>query len=300
MRLLERTCNANGDLRLTRDLIGDKIPPYAILSHTWWSDADEVTFQDLSGDGRAAQAKAGYEKLRFCAEQASRDGLRFCWVDTCCIDKSNKAELDEAINSMFKWYRDAARCYVYLSDVSVPGDLAASRWFTKGWTLQELLAPRSVEFFTRGGTRLGDKRSLERQIHKITGIPVPALQGVPLSQFDIQERFAWAETRQTMREEDGAYCLLGVFGVFIPLIYGEGRENAGRRLRKAIDEAQWLPTQKHQRARDSPQLARNLTLCKSNTHVQPKNHQYIAHSKQGPYQADSLAARRPSGDSTPS
>jgi hypothetical protein len=243
MRLLERTCNVNGDLTLTRDLIGDKIPPYAILSHTWWSDADEVTFQDLSGDGRAARAKAGHEKLRFCAEQASRDGLRFCWVDTCCIDKSNKAELDEAINSMFRWYRDAARCYVYLSDVSGLGDLAASRWFTRGWTLQELLAPRSVEFFARGGTRLGDKRSLEGQVHDITGIPVPALQGVPLSQFDIEERFAWAEKRQTTREEDGAYCLLGVFGVFIPLIYGEGRESAARRLRKAIDEAQWLPTQ---------------------------------------------------------
>ena len=151
---------------------------------------------------------------------------------------------------MFRWYRNAARCYVYLSDVSttsneqqlaqqqspVESAFQASRWFTRGWTLQELIAPTSVEFFTREGTRLGDKKSLEQQIHKITGIPIPALRGTPLSQFDIDERFTWANTRETTREEDWSYCLLGIFDVFIPLIYGEGKKHAVWRLKKAINE----------------------------------------------------------------
>jgi tetratricopeptide (TPR) repeat protein len=246
MRLLERS--RDGELSLTEDLIGDNIPLYAILSHTWGPSTEEVTFEDLvDGTGKD---KAGYDKIRFCEEQARCDGLRYFWVDTCCINKSNNNELSEAINSMFRWYRDAARCYVYLSDISTTGReqngeqseplwepaFRASRWFTRGWTLQELIAPKSVEFFTRGGQRLGDKISLEQQIHKITGIAVLALQGTPLSQFEVDERLKWAETRQTTREEDCAYCLLGIFGVFMPLIYGEGRDNAIRRLRKEIDE----------------------------------------------------------------
>jgi hypothetical protein len=197
------------------------------------------------------EQKIGYKKIRFCAEQAKRDGIRFFWVDTCCIDKSNNNELSEAINSMFRYYRNAFRCYVYLSDVPATGhegncqksELAwesafrASRWFTRGWTLQELLAPGSVEFFAKDGRRLGDKRSLEQQIHEITGIASAALQGNNLSQFHVEERLKWAETRYTTREEDWAYCLLGIFGVFMPLIYGEGKANAVRRLKKEIADA---------------------------------------------------------------
>jgi hypothetical protein len=251
MRLLQR--GHDGEFSLTKDLVGDNIPPYAILSHTWGPDTEEVTFEDLvdgTGKDKAGKDKAGYDKIRFCAEQARRDGLQYFWVDTCCINKSNNNELSEAINSMFRWYHDAARCYVYLSNFSITGReqnseqsellwesaFRASRWFTRGWTLQELLAPASVEFFTREGRRLGDKRSLEQQIHEITGIAIPALRGTPLSQFEVDERLKWAETRQTTRAEDWAYCLLGIFGVFMPLIYGEGRENAIRRLRKEIDE----------------------------------------------------------------
>jgi hypothetical protein len=113
----------------------------------------------------------------------------------------------------------------------------ASRWFTRGWTLQELLAPVSVEFFTKGGQRLGDKGTLEQEIHEITGIAVPALRRRALSEFDVEERFRWAQTRQTTREEDWAYSLLGIFGVFMPLLYGEGKANAVRRLRKEISDA---------------------------------------------------------------
>ena len=238
MRLLK--WDDDGEFSLTMPLVGDNVPPYAILSHTWGPDAEEVTFTDLAN--RTGKDKEGYRKIWFCAKQARYDGLQFFWVDTCCIDKSNNNELSEAINSMFRWYHDAARCYVYLSHLSITAqsesDFRASRWFTRGWTLQELLAPTSVEFFTQEGQRIGDKRSLEQQIHEITGIAIPALRGVPLSQFEVDERFKWIETRQTTRDEDMAYCLLGIFDVFMPLIYGEGKENAIRRLRKEITDRQ--------------------------------------------------------------
>ena len=246
MHLLER--NNAGDFSLTKDIVcDDEIPPYAILSHTW-REGEEVTFKDLiDGTGKD---KTGYDKILFCREQAKCDGLQYFWVDTCCIDKSSSAELQEAINSMFCWYQNAAKCYVYLSDVSTTKRKASdkfsectwepafrvSRWFTRGWTLQELLAPGSVEFFSRERRRLGDKRDLERQIHEITGIAIPALRGTPLSQFDVDERFKWAENRQTTRKEDEAYSLLGIFDIHMPLIYGEGREKAFIRLKKKIDK----------------------------------------------------------------
>lgn len=243
MRLLR--VDENGDFStLTDDKVSD-IPPYAILSHTWGEDNQEVNFKDLTVGPRTA--KDGYRKLKFCAKRASRDGLRFIWVDTCCIDKSNNTELSEAINSMFRWYQRAVKCYVYLPDVRTDGDpsnsvqlwepqFRKSRWFTRGWTLQELIAPSSVEFFGRSGGRLGDKSSLEPQLHEITGISVQALRGTALSEFPVGERMSWAETRQTKREEDKAYSLLGIFDIYIPLIYGEGQNSAFKRLQEQIDK----------------------------------------------------------------
>jgi len=152
MRLVE--CKDQRDFSLVEHI--DNIPRYAILSHTWAADSDEVTFKDLmEGTGKN---KAGYDKIRFCAKQAASDSLQYFWVDTCCIDKSSSAELTEAINSMFRWYRNATKCYVYLSDVPAREhdasdhnspltwevSLMRSRWFTRGWTLQELIAPASV------------------------------------------------------------------------------------------------------------------------------------------------------------
>jgi hypothetical protein len=247
MRLLE--CNSAGELSLTKDFVGDNVPRYAILSHTWGADTEEVTFKDLM-DG-TGEGKPGYEKIRFCGEQAKRDGLQYVWVDTCCIDKSNNNELSEAINSMFRWYRDATKCYVYLSDVSRPAldithefnqrtwesDFWKSRWFTRGWTLQELLAPTSVEFFSKEGEKIGDKKSLERHIGEVTGIPAKALRGNPLSGFAIAERISWQDSRETTRKEDKAYSLLGICDVHMPLIYGEGRDSAFKRLREEIDKA---------------------------------------------------------------
>jgi hypothetical protein len=239
MRLLR--CDGDSDFSLV-EFFKSTIPKYAILSHTW--EEDEVTFEDLQK--RTSTKKAGYEKIRFCAEQANRDGLQYFWVDTCCIDKSNRAELTEAINSMFRWYRMSTKCYVYLSDVSTTAvntdeltwELAfrRSRWFTRGWTLQELIAPISIDFFCRDLKWIGSKSSLEQQIHEITGIPKSALQGASLAQFNDKERFSWIQPRQTTVEEDKAYSLLGIFDVQMPLRYGEGMANAFKRLEEEIDK----------------------------------------------------------------
>jgi Heterokaryon incompatibility protein (HET) len=244
MRLLK--VNKDGSFSLV-SFLEEKAPSFAILSHTWSTEADdEVKLQDIK-DGTCAN-KTGFQKLLFCSKQAKHDGLQYFWVDTCCIDQTNHVELSEAINTMFRWYQKAAKCYVYLSDVSLyaqegkihPGWESAlhnSRWFTRGWTLQELLAPKIVEFFSRDGIQLGDKHSLERQITEITRIPLDALRGDRPSKFSVEERFLWAKERQTTKEEDKAYCLLGIFGIFLPLIYGEGQSNAMRRLRKEIRES---------------------------------------------------------------
>jgi hypothetical protein len=143
MRLLQLE---DGDEFSLVEYVGKNIPRYTVLSHTWGADDEEDTFKDLV-DG-AGKSKAGYKKICFCGKQAANNGLQFFWVDTCCINKSSSAEVIEAINSMFRWYQNAARCYVYLSDVSV-SDLVRddtfsqrwkpafkrSRWFTCGWTL---------------------------------------------------------------------------------------------------------------------------------------------------------------------
>jgi Tol biopolymer transport system component len=230
----------------------DKIPPYAILSHTWGTAKDEVAYRDMV-EGTAGN-KPGFKKLTFCGTQAKTDGLHYFWVDSCCIDKSNINELTTAINSMFRWYQNAKRCYVYLSDVSVrtqdgrshhiewESAFRSSRWFTRGWTLQELLAPDIVVFYSQDRVRLGDKKSLRQNIADITGIAVEALQGQRLSDFSIEERFLWVEKRQTTEEEDKAYCLLGIFDVFLPLIYGEGQWSALRRLNKEIRESGSIET----------------------------------------------------------
>jgi len=243
MRLLRRCDTGEFSLTQFRD---EAIPPYAILSHTWGADTEEVTFDDLTnGTGKD---KPGYEKIRFCGEQAALDGLEYCWIDTSCIDKTNKAELSRSINSMYRWYRNAARCYVYLPDVSTTkkrkgeedsrdiweSEFRRSRWFTRGWTLQELLAPASVEFFSSDRRRLGDRRSLEQLIHMATNIPRRALEGNPLSEFSVSERMKWIEHRETKLEEDRAYSLLGIFGVHISLLYGEGKVDAFKRLHEEI------------------------------------------------------------------
>jgi hypothetical protein len=168
---------------------------------------------------------------------------------------------------MFRWYQRASKCYVYLPDVSVPDEITdaetfriawqeafrRSRWFTRGWTLQELLAPPSVEFFCKQGKRLGSRVSLEQEIHEITRIPVAALRSQNLSEFSVEDRMSWAVTRSTTREEDKVYCLLGIFGVFLSLIYGEGEAYATLRLREEIQKRQ------EGRGSDNPRNPRGMS-----------------------------------------
>ncbi|ETS85275.1 hypothetical protein PFICI_03300 [Pestalotiopsis fici W106-1] len=257
--------------KFTSDSCSD-IPPYAILSHTWGTD--EIKFADIiesEGEG-TWQNRAAYRKIKFCADQARQHGLQHFWIDTCCVDKLAYVELQNAINSMFRWYRDASRCYVYLDDVSkqespmphtkreaAPWEIAFrnSRWFTRGWTLQELLAPKKVDFYSREGIWIGDKQSLESLICDITHIPARALRGTPLCKFSLSERESWIRNRRTKYEEDMAYSLLGIFDVYLPLIYGEGKTNAMRRLREEIEKT------KFQKGEIVPRRIRNNMLERS-------------------------------------
>lgn len=246
MRLLKRFLR--DDFQLV-SFNNDDVPPYAILSHTW-TEGQEVTYNELVAGTR--KDKSGYDKIRFCGRRAEADSLQYFWVDTCCIDKSTSDELSAAINSMFRWYQRASKCYVYLSDVVVPEEVAdaealritwaeafrRSRWFTRGWTLQELLAPPCVEFFSKNSKRLGSRISLEQEIYEITKIATEALRGQSLAEFSVEERMSWAAQRTMTWKEDKVYCLLGIFGVFLSLIYGEGEAYATLRLREEIERRQ--------------------------------------------------------------
>ncbi|KAM3416093.1 hypothetical protein BST61_g9574 [Cercospora zeina] len=257
MRLL--SLDENGELSLRTYEEGNR-PPYAILSHTWDTEEEqEVTYHDLiNGRGRN---KRGRDKIMFCAEQAWNDDLKHFWVDSCCIDKTSSAELTESLNSMFRWYQRASKCYVYLSDVDMMlGDSNAStlcswkqafqqsRWFTRGWTLQELIAPELVEFWSRDRYMLGSKIDLFDAIHERAGIPLRALEGAPMSSFSVNERFRWAAPRVTKKIEDNVYCLLGIFEVHMPPIYGEGSHHASERLKRAIHDRLRLTPQDYSNA----------------------------------------------------
>ncbi|OCK73943.1 HET-domain-containing protein [Lepidopterella palustris CBS 459.81] len=178
----------------------------------------------------------GLDKIRKTCRRAKADGHQYVWIDTCCIDKSSSAELSEAINSMFSWYQNSKVCYAYLEDVeasSFEDSLPSSRWFTRGWTLQELIAPEFVVFVDKYFDEFGTKQSMASTISEITGIHKEVLQSKHPVQMSIAQRMSWAAKRQTTRIEDQAYCLLGIFDVHMPLLYGEG-ENAFRRLQEEI------------------------------------------------------------------
>lgn len=214
--------------------VSSTVPPYAILSHTWGDE--EVTFRDMSSGSMAALTrKEGYAKIRETCRLAHDQGLENVWIDTCCIDKSSSAELSESINSMFKWYEHAAVCYVFLSDFfSDKMQLGECRWWTRGWTLQELLAPDNLIFYDAEWRPVGSKQSLVTQISEITRIEELIIRDKRhISRCSVSRRMSWAACRQTTRIEDEAYCLLGIFSINMPLLYGEGRM-AFRRLQEEI------------------------------------------------------------------
>lgn len=211
--------------------IGDAVPPYAILSHRWGAAADEVTFQDLNGgNSTLARQKKGYYKVEACCAQALKDGLTYAWIDTCCIDKSSSAELSEAINSMYRWYSSAQVCYAYLEDVPSDQDprvtdslFRKSTWFTRGWTLQELIAPAVVLFFAGNWAPIESKSVLGDVIEEITNVGREVLMDRDkLYSTCVAQKMSWASQRRTTRLEDEAYSLIGLFGVNMPTLYGEG------------------------------------------------------------------------------
>lgn len=223
-----------GQLSLV-EFTGTHIPRYAILSHTWGHDSEEVTYNDIIHN--TGHDKIGYRKISFCGIQALKDGLQYFWVDTCCIDKRSSAELTESINSMFQWYERAAVCYVTLEDLD-PGcvlarELEHCRWFERGWTLQELLAPKHVQFYDNTWSYIGNRVSLLGLISQITGIATEFIGSDTLVSASVATKMSWASQRETTRIEDRAYSLLGIFDVNMPLIYGEGTK-AFRRLQEEV------------------------------------------------------------------
>ncbi|THU90993.1 HET-domain-containing protein [Dendrothele bispora CBS 962.96] len=214
------------------------IPPYAILSHTW--EKEEVSFQDIQ-DLNVAKGKKGWKKVQSACAYARRYKFDWIWIDTCCIDKSSSAELSEAINSMYPYYRGARVCYAYLCDASSeedPRDVRSgfkrSRWFERGWTLQELIAPRYVVILDKDWKEIGTRWSLGDAISAITSIPVQVFKHGDIEKFSIAQKMSWAASRKTTRPEDMAYCLMGIFGVNMSPIYGEGGEKAFMRLQQEI------------------------------------------------------------------
>jgi hypothetical protein len=275
MRLL------NVKTRRLEEFYGDEMPLYAILSHTW--GREEVTFQDLANDDH--KQKHGYRKIDGCCQAAHEQRISYVWVDTCCIDKSSSAELSEAINSMFMWYKASKVCFIYLEDVPTGLDpfspdsaFRKSRWWTRGWTLQELLAPQHMIFFNSTWERVfspemdqglftrvdlpgrfEEEPDLEMRrppkrpevrlqtileqmryglITEITGIPKTVLvKTLPLSKVSAACKFSWAALRLTTRVEDKAYCLMGLLGVNMPLLYGEGDDAFVRLQEKVINSS---------------------------------------------------------------
>ncbi|KAL7943509.1 ankyrin repeat-containing domain protein [Trichoderma barbatum] len=228
MRLLHTKELDTGGFEL-KEFGEHNVPLYAILSHTWGEE--EVTFQDMTL-GRFANKK-GYDKIRGCCSLARANGYDYAWVDTCCIDKTSSSELSEAINSMYQWYVEADVCYGFLADVPSKVAFSESRWFTRGWTLQELIAPETMIFLDDEWNELGTRESLKQEIFKRTGIPISVLSGSSLESVSIAQKMSWAASRNTSRSEDRAYCLMGIFGINMPLLYGEG-ERAFMRLQEEI------------------------------------------------------------------
>lgn len=203
-----------------------QVPKYAILSHRWGDD--EVTLQDFR-KGRKRDSQ-GYAKIRQCCDLADGRGFQWVWIDTCCIDKKSSAELSEAINSMYHWYHNAGECYAYLCDVvwDIQNEGASKKkfmeslWFTRGWTLQELLAPSTVIFLDGQWRAFGTRGMLSNQISIATGIKQEHLDN--WSGVCIATKMSWVSERETSRVEDLAYCMLGLFDVNMPLLYGEGKK----------------------------------------------------------------------------
>ncbi|KAF9473420.1 hypothetical protein BDN70DRAFT_885840 [Pholiota conissans] len=214
---------------------------YAILSHTWLrSKPGDLTYEDWN-NGSCDVAHPGYRKLvRFCKAAAENHKVTFGWMDTVCIDKSSSSELDESIRSMYKWYEGSSVCITYLAETTSVEDMQTDTWFTRGWTLQELLAPEILKFYDRNWvqltTSLNDKHDIviRKKIQLATSINEKELSADSLEFFPISRKMEWAAKRQVTRSEDVAYSLMGIFDISMTIAYGEGGTNAFARLVREI------------------------------------------------------------------
>ncbi|KAF9483345.1 hypothetical protein BDN70DRAFT_329371 [Pholiota conissans] len=210
---------------------------YAILSHTWLQSSSEVTYNNWKNGDDLDLSHEGYRKLvNFCRIAEAEYNVTFGWMDTVCINKSSSSELDESIRSMYKWYEDATICITYLADSSSIDDMANDRWFTRGWTLQELFAPKYLNFYSCDWQRVetdttwNDKEcyDIQQVITSATGITRNHMDYPKLA--SISTKMRWAAKRQVTRAEDASYSLMGLFGVSMSIAYGEGPERAFARL----------------------------------------------------------------------
>ncbi|KAI0179550.1 HET-domain-containing protein [Hypoxylon sp. FL1284] len=207
---------------------------YSILSHRWTWGEDEIQYVDILSMGDTVKAKKGFAKFTGACALAKSLGHELIWIDTCCINKADAAELSEAINSMYRWYSKSQVCIAYLQDVNSESMIRESVWFERGWTLQELIAPRSVKFYGHSWNYLGSKAGLSSTIVAKTGIPADVLKNAKHPRAcSVAQRMSWAAKRTTQRIEDRAYSLMGLFDVNMPMIYGE-RGQAFIRLQEHI------------------------------------------------------------------
>jgi hypothetical protein len=218
--------------QLTLCYFSSQLPRYAILSHVWSNQ--EVTYQDIQA-GRWDDS-LGCWKVRNACKRAAADQYTWIWIDTCCINKLSSAQLSEAINSMYSYYQTASVCYAYLADVvgSNSPSLGLSAWFSRGWTIQELIAPQTVVFLDGDWQEINTKANLAEALAEITGIPLAVLCGDPPNTCNVAQRMSWAARRETTREEDMAYCLMGILEVHMSPMYGEGLRNAFLRLQDEV------------------------------------------------------------------
>lgn len=207
---------------------------YSILSHRWTWGGDEITYHDILTLDENVRTKRGHSKFAGACALAKTLGYNLIWDDTCCIDKTDSVELGEAINSMYRWYAESDLCIAFLEDVASAEQIEQSEWFSRGWTLQELIAPQRVQFYDTHWRFLGDKSSLSDVLVRRTGIPSDVLgnQKDPRD-CSVAQRMSWAARRTTGRLEDRAYSLMGLFDINMPMIYGE-REQAFLRLQEQI------------------------------------------------------------------
>ncbi|EMR69889.1 putative het domain-containing protein [Eutypa lata UCREL1] len=233
--------------RLLEFPFNEHIPEYAILSHTWGANGDEVTLKDFHSWTPWFKRKPGWAKIKGCCRQALTDGLEYVWIDTCCIDRSKTAPpetVGDEIQLIWQYYTRARVCYVHLADVhdtpktnpESPGSaFRRSRWFTRGWTVPEMLAPFFVRFYDASWKYVGSKAELSNVVEEVTGIDAPAVRDPnEVGRRSVACRMSWVAARETSREEDLAYCLFGLFDLKTPVEYGEGRRNAFLRLQNEI------------------------------------------------------------------